>query len=299
MISASNDLKSQANTLFSHQDYTSAISTYDRALSELPNYLDYEMAVLQSNIAACHLRLEQWKDAVECCGRGLDGLEREMPTGQKEKNETKKNGGKTKTKSRTKRANGDGMGRINSDTESEDERLSPKDDEDDAVVELPSDADEEDEATALAALNLSDTRKADITRIRVKLLLRRARARTSLPPTSSFSDPPPASKSPSSSPSSTWTNLSSALSDYTLLQSTPQYWDSLPPGDRKTVRQALIELPPKIEAAKQNEVSEMMGKLKDLGNTVLKPFGLSTDMFNVTQGEGGGYSLSFDQGKKG
>ena len=64
------------------------------------------------------------------------------------------------------------------------------------------------------------------------------------------------------------------------------------------MRQALVELPPKLEEAKQKEVSEMMGKLKDLGNTVLKPFGLSTDMFKVQQGEGGGYSLSFDQGKK-
>jgi hypothetical protein len=58
-------------------------------------------------------------------------------------------------------------------------------------------------------------------------------------------------------------------------------------------------LPPRIDEAKQKEVGEMMGKLKDLGNSVLKPFGLSTDMFKVTQGEGGGYSLSFDQGKKG
>ena len=59
-----------------------------------------------------------------------------------------------------------------------------------------------------------------------------------------------------------------------------------------------MELPPKIEDAKQREVSEMMGKLKDLGNSVLKPFGFSTDMFKMVQGEGGGYSLSFDGGKK-
>lgn len=79
MLDASHALKSQANAQFAKQDYTSAIGPYDRALAELPNHLDYEMAVLQSNIAACHVKLEQWKEAVEACERGLDGLEREMP----------------------------------------------------------------------------------------------------------------------------------------------------------------------------------------------------------------------------
>ena len=65
------------------------------------------------------------------------------------------------------------------------------------------------------------------------------------------------------------------------------------------MREALATLPPRIEVAKKEEVGEMMGKLKELGNSVLKPFGLSTDMFKFTQGEGGGYSMSFDQGKKG
>lgn len=318
MVTASNDLKLQANTLFSMQDYSSAIGTYDRALAELPRYLDYEMAVLQSNIAACHLKLEQWKDAVDCCERGLEGLEREMPTKKTKKSKanikTGKDGG-TKTQQNGTKRGGSGTKkeqrskpeRLNSDTESEAEFSSPGNkstplagaDESAPVVELPSDADTDDEASALAALNLSDTRRADITRIRVKLLLRRARARCSMPPSSAFSDP--ASATSSSASSSTWTSLSSALEDYTLLSSTPAYWTCLPPSDRKTVRTALLELPPQIEAAKQREVGEMMGKLKDLGNTVLKPFGLSTENFKVVQGEGGGYSLSFDGGggKKG
>jgi len=57
-----------------------------------------------------------------------------------------------------------------------------------------------------------------------------------------------------------------------------------------------VSLPPKVSAAKDKEVADMMGKLKDLGNGILKPFGLSTENFKVVQGEGGGYSLSFDGG---
>ena len=76
MVSNSNDLKSSANKQFAAKDYSSAISTYDKALAELPVYLDYELAVLQSNIAACHLQLKEWKDAIESAERGLDGLEK-------------------------------------------------------------------------------------------------------------------------------------------------------------------------------------------------------------------------------
>ncbi|KIY01879.1 uncharacterized protein Z520_02017 [Fonsecaea multimorphosa CBS 102226] len=317
MLSLSNDLKTQANTFFSRQDYESAIQTYERALAELPRYLDYEMAVLQSNIAACHLKLDQWKDAVERCERGLDGLERELPTKKKKTDKAKKGGtGKKSTgakkSSSTRQTNGKSEnGRLNSDTESEDDEgpspPQPADQakseaQDDTVVELPSD--EEDESAALKNLQLSDTKKADITRIRVKLLLRRARARSNMsipPPPASKDSPSPPSKpsSSTSAPFSAWSNLSSALEDYKLLSSTPQYWETLPMSDKRTVRDALVLLPPKIEDAKQKEVGEMMGKLKDLGNGILKPFGLSTDMFKVVQGEGGGYSLSFDGGSGG
>ncbi|KIW63691.1 hypothetical protein PV04_08674 [Phialophora macrospora] len=318
MVSASNELKAQANTLFARADYVSAISTYDRAMAELPRYLDYEMAVLRSNIAACHLKLEQWKDAVEACEAGLEGLEREMPTKRKTKTKsttTSKSRSKTK-KENPKERGGPGNnvgGKVNSDTESESDEeaeseLLDQQNKDDKVVELPSSLDEEDEAKTLAALSLSDARRADITRIRVKLLLRRARSRCKMPEVSTFaslaspSAPPnldPTSSKTSSGTSSTWSTLSAALEDYTLLHATPAYWAALPSSDRKTVQVALVDLPPRIEAAKQREVSEMMGKLKDLGNTVLKPFGLSTDMFKVSQGEGGGYSLSFDGGGKG
>ena len=72
----------------------------------------------------------------------------------------------------------------------------------------------------------------------------------------------------------------------------------LSPLDRNTVQKALRQLPPRLEEAKQKETSEMIGKLKQLGNGILKPFGLSTDNFNMVKDEKtGGYSLQFNQNR--
>ena len=72
---------------------------------------------------------------------------------------------------------------------------------------------------------------------------------------------------------------------------------NLTPHDRKTVDRALHEIPPRLATAKQKEMSEMMGKLKELGNGILKPFGLSTDNFNFIKDEkSGGYNMQFNQG---
>ena len=81
--------------------------------------------------------------------------------------------------------------------------------------------------------------------------------------------------------------------DYKVLSS----MSNLAPSDKKTVDKALRELPTRLEAAKQTEMTEMMGKLKTLGNGILKPFGLSTDNFNFIKDEKtGGYNMQFEQG---
>lgn len=57
-------------------------------------------------------------------------------------------------------------------------------------------------------------------------------------------------------------------------------------------------LPQQLEVAKQKEMGEMMGKLKELGNGILKPFGLSTNNFQFTKDQSsGGYSMQFNQGQ--
>lgn len=290
MVDASHKLKTAANKQFTAKDFSSAISTYDKALAELPIYLDYELAVLQSNIAACHLQLQEWKEAIECAEKGLDNLEREMPMPKPKKE---------------KKAEDNVNGNVAAEAE------------ENKVVELPDENDDEANAEMLKNLDISDQRKADILRIRTKLLLRRARAKVKITeqPTSTTASSDSAlnvdsenmeastkalkpAKPDAFSAGSTWGNLSAALSDYQTLAQ-PEYFHNLPQSDQKTVIEMIRVLPKRVEEAKQKEVGEMMGKLKELGNGILKPFGLSTDMFKMVQDPNtGGWSMNFD-GKAG
>ncbi|KAL8382177.1 hypothetical protein RB595_006116 [Gaeumannomyces hyphopodioides] len=240
LLSESNEHKAQANALFTSKKYETALSKYDEAVAVCPNYLDFEVAVLKSNIAACHLKLEEWKSAVTAATESLTRLERmeqaDADAAAHEAAEAAK------------------------EEEVEEEIVSSG-----AAAAGPAPAVKE-ETAAQAARRL---RAADVARIRAKALMRRARAR---------------------SEEGGWSNLAGAEEDYKALSGMA----NLGPADRKVVQAQLRALPPRTKAAQEKEMGEMWGKLKQLGNGILSPFGLSTDNFKMVQDEKtGGYSMNF------
>ncbi|TQN65255.1 Tetratricopeptide repeat protein 1 [Colletotrichum shisoi] len=243
LLAESNTNKTEANALFSSSKYEQAIAKYDDAVAACPNYLDYELAVLRSNISACHLKLEQWKDAVSSASAALDALDRVDKEAALEQDR----------RDREKAA----------DEDVEDEIVSSG-----AAAAAPAPPPEDDpEETARRA------RAEDVLRIRAKALMRRARAR---------------------SEQGGWQNLAGAEEDYKTLS----LMKNLAPADRRIVQAQLRALPPRTKAAQEAETAEMWGKLKDLGNGILKPFGLSTDNFQMVKDEKtGGYSMNFNQGQ--
>ncbi|KAL6699048.1 hypothetical protein J3F84DRAFT_364738 [Trichoderma pleuroticola] len=253
LLKESHAIKADANSLFASKDYHNALSRYDDAIASCPNYLHYERAVIQSNIAACHLKVEQWKEAIKAASDAIDGL-------AKLEGESSPSDPKTDPKEDTP---------SNKDTKAAEE----DDDVEEEIVSsgaarsAPVPAPEPTpEQVAL------ENRKADVLRIRTKALLRRARAR---------------------SEAGGWSNLAGAEEDYRALSQMP----GLTPADQRTVRTQLKALPPRTKAAQEAEMSEMWGKLKSLGDGILKPFGLSTNNFQMVKDEKtGGYSMNFSQG---
>ncbi|KAI1497873.1 hypothetical protein F5X99DRAFT_395467 [Biscogniauxia marginata] len=154
LLGESNDRKSEANALFTSTKYENAINKYEEAASICPYYLDYELAVLKSNIAACHLKLEQYKEAIKSATESLDGLSRvEKAEFGKEKDRKEE-----KEKKETRE-----------DEEAEEEIVSSG-----AQKSAPS---MKEETPAKIARR---KRHDDILRIRAKALMRRARARSEL-----------------------------------------------------------------------------------------------------------------------
>ncbi|XP_048399570.1 tetratricopeptide repeat protein 1 isoform X2 [Stegostoma tigrinum] len=82
--------------------------------------------------------------------------------------------------------------------------------------------------------------------------------------------------------------LDEALQDYkTVVEKDP----SVGPA-----REACMRLPQQIEERNEKMKEEMLGKLKDLGNMVLRPFGLSTENFLLNKDpNSGSYSINFVQ----
>jgi tetratricopeptide (TPR) repeat protein len=258
LLAASSELKSTGNSLFGSASFAEAIQTYDKALASCPAYLDYEIAVLRANIAACHLKLTEWKEAVEQATKSLECLDRLDPLPRPVKEDDSREEKVDPTPVRPVPAR---------PSKSYAPTSAPG-----TITELDDTA-----ATAMEALALSGHTYSEVQKLRIKALMRRSSASSSL---------------------NTWSSLQSASEDYNLLLS-PKLQPSLSPGDLRTVKVAVAGLAPRLEDAKKREVDEMMGKLKDLGNGLLKPFGLSTDMFNFVKGEGGGYSMNFEGGPGG
>lgn len=247
LLDESNKQKLHANQLFSSARYSEAIQQYDKALSSCPDYLEYEVAVLRSNIAACHIKLEDWESAIKAADAALEGLDRLERRGKDHAIEDKNDDRKKES------------GDPTTEECEEEDIISPG-----AQKSGPSPVPKEQEKKGPS--------DEDISRIRIKALMRRANARLE---------------------SGGWSALSGAEEDYKMLSS----MSGLQARDRKMVMQQLRTLPSRIDVAKQREVGEMMGKLKELGNGLLKPFGLSTDNFNMVKDEGsGGYSVQFNQG---
>lgn len=147
------EIKAEANQLFSAACYDQAISCYDRALASCPNYLDYDIAVLRSNISACYLKLDDWKAAVDAATASIERLDKILPPPPQSQDK--------------------GSGEP---SQPEAEKTDTKDS--DAVVEIT--GDEEEAEKELQRLQELDKTRADVLRIRAKALMRRAKAKSQL-----------------------------------------------------------------------------------------------------------------------
>ena len=126
---------------------------------------------------------------------------------------------------------------------------------DGTVVEIEGDG--EDAVRELAELKLSDARKVDIKRIRAKALMRRAKGKMEQDGWGNL-----AGAEEGENESLYWKSCRSLCIDYKELSKMPD----LPVQDQKIVKAALATLPSRVNTAKDKEMGEMMGKLKEVYN---------------------------------
>lgn len=164
--------------MFATSRFRDAVDKYNEAIAVCPNYLDYELAVLRSNISACHLKLEEWKEAIKSATEALEGLDRlEAEEAEKKADENAETAA-TPVVEEGKKAE---------EEEVEKEIVSRGASKAGPMLSAPS-KDEGDEKAR--------KRQEDILRIRAKALMRRARARSEL---------------------GGWSNLAGAMEDYNRL----------------------------------------------------------------------------------
>lgn len=167
--------------------------------------------MLRSNVSACYLKLADWKAAVESATLSIDRLDKIIPPDS----ETKKD-----------------------QSDSKQPRTSPVTQDQDDVVEI-SGEDAEAEEKELKRLQEQDEQRVKVSRLRSKVLMRRARAKSEL---------------------GGWANLQGAAEDYQVLDKI----QTLSLDDKRIVQRALRELPGRINEAKEKEMGEMMSKMKDV-----------------------------------
>ncbi|CEG65937.1 hypothetical protein RMATCC62417_02609 [Rhizopus microsporus] len=180
LIEEATRFKSSGNQHFGQGEYKEAIEQYEHALVACPLTCTKERAVYFANIAACHMKLSEFKDAKDMCTQAL--------------------------------------------------KIDPS---------------------------------------YTKALLRRAQANERI---------------------GTYASMSEALEDYKKLKTL-----AIDTYIFKECERAEKELPTKINFQMEKEKEEMLNKLKDVGNTLLGKFGLSTDNFQFTKDPSGsgGYSVNF------
>ncbi|KAL5594651.1 hypothetical protein BROUX41_001570 [Berkeleyomyces rouxiae] len=285
LLLESNASKTAANALFAAGDHRAAFNKYHEAFISCPKTRLFESAVLHSNIAACQLQFHDWADAIKSASAALADLDR--------------------LESRPAEAP---AASDSADTHA------PDDDVDEEIISAGAAAAQPPPPPPLSAA------KADIRRIRCKALMRRARARSEAGGWQNLVGaeedykllagivaPAVSPAAPPTAPVAKGANTDAGSTDASKASSTaapkPNFnagvHTILSAGDKKIVRAQLAALPPRIKAAQEAEMAEMWGKLKSLGNGLLKPFGLSTENFQMVKDEqSGGYSMSFNQNPK-